>query len=133
MTAPGQFPDAEALMIALADPFGYPCTVLPETADGELDTSKFPIIWISRNGGSCDGITDRPIVQVGVMADTRAESWQVAGQLRDAVLASPGTSPGGRGLIDDAREITGVTEIPDFDPQNRLVQATYLIACRRRR
>lgn len=135
MTERGKFPDAEQVMREIAAPFGYACTVLPvdpDDPDGRIDESKFPIILIARNGGSRDEITDRPILQVGVLARTRSESWRVADDVRDAVFASPGTAPGGD-LVDSAREITGVSQLPDIDPQNRLVEAVYALSFRRKR
>lgn len=129
MTDRGDFPDAEEVVCTLAEPFGYACTALPEGVDlAEL----MPIILVARNGGPTDGITDRPVLQVGVMAQTRAKAWQVAGKLRDALLGSPGTAPVDV-QVDSAREITGVSQLPDLDPMNRLVEATYVLSFRRKR
>ncbi|ERB53411.1 hypothetical protein N806_19900 [Rhodococcus sp. P27] len=36
-------------------------------------------------------------------------------------------------LVDAAREVTGVTQLPDIDPLNRMVQATYQLSFRRTR
>lgn len=126
----GRFPDAEKVMIALAAPFGYACQTLPLGADGKFDRSKMPIIWVARTGGARDDITDRPLLQIGVLADTRADATRIGEDVRDAVLASGGSRAGGA-LIDTAREVTGVQELPDIDPLNRLIQASYQLSFRR--
>lgn len=127
MSAPGRFPDAEQVVIDLLKQFGHACTFLPPK---EKFAESLPIIWISRTGGSRDAITDRPIVQVAVFTHARSESWRIADDCREAILAAGGTRVNGV-LIDTTREVTAVTALPDIDPQNRMVQATYALSFRR--
>lgn len=130
MNEPGEFPDAEQVLVDMLGEFGHSCTFLPVSAKGEFDREKLPIILIAREGGSCDGITDRPSMRVSVLAATRAEAQRVSGKCRMKILDSAGTAPGGV-LVDHAREISGVTFLPDIDPQLRPVQSSYVLSFRR--
>ena len=128
----GPFPDAEQVLVDLLAPFGQACTYLPVDHKGDFDVTKMPVIWITRNGGSRDEITDRPILQVAVFARKRSASAGIAEQCREAVLNSVNRKIAGA-LVDAAREVTGVTQLPDIDPLNRMVQATYQLSFRRTR
>lgn len=91
-----------------------------------------PFIFIRRAGGNSDGITDRPIVRVEVLAGTRDESEDIAADVRDRILDS-GCTTVGEVLIDTASEITGTQQIPDFNPDERKVPATYRLSFRQLR
>ncbi|MDH6282804.1 hypothetical protein [Prescottella agglutinans] len=91
-----------------------------------------PYIFIRRAGGNSDGITDRPVVRVEVLAGTRDESEDIAADVRDRILESGCTTAGGV-LIDTATEITGTQQIPDFNPDERKVPATYRLSFRQLR
>jgi len=119
-----EWPDAEQVMCDLLADLGHTCTSVPVGEDGKFDLSKLPILLINRVGGGNDGFNDRPVIDVEVFSHTRRESMQISGQVRRRVLNSAGTAPGGV-LIDHAREVTGIKRVPDIDPQNRAVLASY--------
>lgn len=116
------WPDAEAVMVALLDPIAPADTVLSPA-------SPLPCIQVNRVGGTDDGITDRPVVQVAVFAATRAQAWALAEQVRRAVLGVAGSLVGGV-LVDDARTAVGHQQIPEIDPEDRRVISTYQLSFR---
>lgn len=121
------YPDAEMVLLSMLEEFGYTCTFLPDQAQwAELA----PIIAVNRVGGGADLITDRPLMQVGVFAETRQQAWFVAGQCRNKILASGGTRVDGV-LIDAARESQGVQQFPDLNPDNKFVASTFQLSFRR--
>lgn len=91
-----------------------------------------PFIFIRRAGGNNDGVTDRPVVRVEVLAGTRDESEDIAADVRDRILESGCTNVGGV-LIDTASEITGTQQIPDLNTDERKVPATYRLSFRQLR
>lgn len=121
------YPDAEAVVLSMLDEFGYTCTFLPDKKEWE---ELAPIIAVNRVGGGSDGITDRPMIQVGVFANTRSEAWLVAGKCRDKILASGATRVDGV-LVDSARESQGVQQFPDLNPDNKFVASTFQLSFRR--
>lgn len=123
----GSYPDAEDVVTGLLSEFGYACTFLPDKSEWE---ERVPIIAVNRVGGGSDGITDRPLIQVGVLADTRTKAWAVAGECRDKILAAGNTRVGSV-LIDATRESQGVQQFPDLNPDNRFVASTYQFEFRR--
>lgn len=122
------FPDVELVLLTLLDDLGYTCTFLPD----EKEWRDMPsVIVVNRVGGGSDGITDRPLVQVGVYAkDSRTRAWSVAGQVRERLLRSGGQSVDGV-LIDSVREAQGVQQFPDLNPDNKFVAATFQLSFRR--
>ena len=120
------WPDAEQVFIDLVDDLGYACGDLPKA---EAFSASLPIIWIARTGGSSDGITDRPILDVDCIAMTRRAASEVAQAVRGRVFSSPGTAPGGF-LIDSASELTGRSPRPDVDPKLSVIQATFQLSFR---
>lgn len=123
----GSYPDAEDVVTTLLSDLGYACTFLP--GKDEWD-DLVPIIAVNRVGGGSDGITDRPLLQIGVLAATRTAAWEVAGKCRDRILASGNSRVGGV-LIDATRESQGVQQFPDLNPDNRFVASTYQFDFRR--
>ncbi|WP_052068579.1 phage tail termination protein [Rhodococcoides fascians] len=122
------FPDAEAVLVTLLDDLGYTCTFLPDEKEWrDMDA----VIVVNRVGGGSDGITDRPLLQVGVYAkDSRTRAWSVAGQVRERLLNAGGTAVDGA-LIDSVREAQGVQQFPDLNPDNKFVAATFQLSFRR--
>lgn len=89
------------------------------------------VIVINRVGGGSDGITDRPLLQVGVYAkDSRTRAWSVAGRVRERLLKAGGRTVDGA-LIDSVREAQGVQQLPDLNPDNKFVAATFQLSFRR--
>nr|WP_280442930.1 hypothetical protein [Nocardia brasiliensis] len=109
-------------MAELLDPIAPTDTVM-------TPATKVPFIQVNRVGGTDDGITDRPVVQVAVFAATRAHAWALAEQVRHAVLGAAGALIGGV-LVDDARTAIGHQQIPEIDPDDRRVISTYQLSFR---
>ncbi|RDI65759.1 phage tail termination protein [Nocardia pseudobrasiliensis] len=123
------FPDAEIVLLALLDDLGWTCTALPDPAEWP---TLMPIIAVNRIGGGCrDGITDRALMSVVVVADTRAKAWASAHRVRERILSAGATKAGGV-LIDYTDEEVGNTQEPDLNSDNRFVESTYWISFRAR-
>jgi len=122
------FPDAELVVLSLLDDLGYTCTFLPDEAEWKSMPS---VIVVNRVGGGSDGITDRPLLQVGVYAkESRTRAWAVATSVRERMLRSGGKAVAGV-LIDSVREAQGVQQLPDLNPDNKFVAATFQMSFRR--
>ncbi|GAY12037.1 hypothetical protein [Pseudonocardia sp. N23] len=120
------WPDAEVVVLDLLDPAVAPaCTATPET----IET---PLIRVVRTGGSDDGITDSPVMEVTCIGADRTQSWQLSEQCRQVILASPNTVVAGV-LIDDAATFTPPLQIPDPDLDKRSVTTNFVLAWRRPR
>jgi hypothetical protein len=92
-------------------------------------------IRVFRTGGSDDGITDYPVVEItcyGAGDQPRADAWALAGQVREHLLAARGHLFGGA-LCDDVRTATPPAQIPELNPEIRSVTHSYVLAFRRRR
>lgn len=120
------YPDVEVLMKALLDDLADTGTRTPET----LGADDAPFIRAVRAGGADDGITDRPVVALTTFASSRHASWQLNRAAQQRVLAARATKVGGV-LIDDAYTYTGPIEVPDLNPDERVV-TTYLVVEYRR-
>lgn len=119
------WPDAELVVLDLLETTG----VSPVTAtDEELAP---PVIQVMRLGGSDDGITDRPRIEVDCFGGTRAQAWQLAEQCRQLILAAGGTAVNGT-LIDRSATETPVQQVPYGNPDVRRVQAIYRLDLRRK-
>lgn len=123
------FPDAEDWLCALLAPRGHACTSLP--APQERFNELIPVIWITRNGGARDDITDRPRMTVAVFAYDRKLAVKVSGQCRNDILSPDVVSVNGI-TLDSAKETTAVTRIQDpVDKALRVIQASYELSFRR--
>jgi hypothetical protein len=119
------WPDAEVVMLELLEPLAPTVTATPD----QIET---PLIRVVRTGGSDDGITDSPVVEVTCIGATRTESWALSEQCRQVILASPNTVVGGA-LIDAAATFTPPQQIPDPDLDKRSVTTNFVLAWRRPR
>ncbi|MBN9108568.1 MAG: hypothetical protein J0I34_07275 [Pseudonocardia sp.] len=119
------WPDAEVVLLDLLEPIAPTVTSTPPTI-------TTPLIRVVRTGGSDDGITDSPVVEVTCIGATRTESWQLSEQCRQVILASPNTVVGGA-LIDNAATFTPPQQIPDPDLDKRSVTTNFVLAWRRPR
>ncbi|RDI63218.1 hypothetical protein [Nocardia pseudobrasiliensis] len=143
--APGEFPDFERFLTDLFAPIARTVGTLPATPS-ELQ-SALPLIWVRQTGGTLDinAITYKAKVSVVVFGSTRSEAQRLAVRVRDAVLDAPATRVNGV-LVDYVEEITaeepkfhppilrrsrGLTEVPDLDPLNQMVEAAFSIEARR--
>jgi hypothetical protein len=98
------FPDAETVVMTLLE------SVAPTVTATPADLTP-PLIRVQRVGGSDDGITDRPRVEVACYGSDRAGAWQLAEQCRQLVLGSTRTRVAGV-LIDAARTANPPTQVP---------------------
>jgi hypothetical protein len=119
------FPDVEAVVCDLLEQVAPTTTYLDKGWDDVL-----PVIQVNRVGGSRDSITDVARVQVAVWAETRAQVWQLANQIRDLILYAGNTRVNGV-LIDWTEESIAGQQVPDIDPDDRRVISTYQFAFRR--
>ncbi|GJF06600.1 phage tail termination protein [Pseudonocardia sp. D17] len=119
------FPDVEVVLLELLEPVASTCTATPPTITP-------PLIRVVRTGGSDDGITDSPVVEVTCIGADRQASWALSEQCRQVILASPNTVVAGV-LIDYAATFTPPQQIPDPDLDKRSVTSNYELAFRRPR
>lgn len=128
--APGEFPDWEQVAVDGLTPIIYTCSTLPPT--DELLQAALPLIQARRIGGKLDmnAITDTAIMSFVVYSLKRSQAQQIATQIREAVLAWPGTAVNGV-LVDWAEERIGNQEIADLDQLNRTVEVCFRLDARR--
>ena len=119
------FPDAEAVVCDLLEQVAPTATFLDKGWGDVL-----PVIQVNRIGGSRDSITDVARIQVAVWAESRAQVWQLANQIRDLVLYAGNTRVNGV-LIDWTEESIAGQQVPDIDPDDRRVISTFQFAFRR--
>lgn len=137
----GGFPDRELVILDLVQgfldlctPAGLACTWLPDNYS-QLVASGAPVVRIYRGGMGADGLWDAAAVQVGVIASTRADSWAVMEYLRQILLSYDHGGLVKRAddtftSISSIEEIVGPQQIPELNPDNRLVPATFRVECR---
>lgn len=111
------------------------CTFLPKGYGDML-----PIIRLYRGGGAADSgvLSDSASVQVLTIADTREESWSLMEFCRMWLLsyARGGTvirADGSKTLVDSVSELVGPQQIPDLNPDKRMVPLTFRVICRKPR
>lgn len=124
----GQFPDSENVICDLAEQvlgWGKAFNELPEDI-----STLLPCAWCFKVGGSTDGITDRPILQVNIIAKTRTEALALSNQIRELVLDIRGRKVGGV-LVDTAEEQNGIRLAAAPMPKQPMVQSTYMLHFRR--
>ncbi|MFF2555747.1 hypothetical protein ACFVUS_32385 [Nocardia sp. NPDC058058] len=142
----GEFPDFEQFLTDLLTPIATTVTTLPQTA--ALIQSALPLIWVRKTGGTLDvnAITYKAQVQTIVFGTDRLQAQNLAIKVRDAVLCAPAATTSDGVLIDYVEEITtaepkfhapilrrsrGLTEVPDLDPLNQMVDLAFSIEARR--
>lgn len=140
MTAPLElplaYPDAELVMmniVALVPDVTDVDTYIPEDAPDGL-------IIVSRVGGTPDqyDVTDYPILRVSCFGATRMAAWKLQQDCQRYVLAHRGRNVevpelGGSVLVDFADISDGSSQVPDLEPDDRRVDATYVLGLRRQR
>lgn len=97
------FPDAETVVMALLEHIAPTVTATPAVLTP-------PLIRVQRVGGSDDGITDHPRIEIACYGKNRAQAWQLAEQCRQLVLGNVRTRVGGV-LIDSARTDNPPTQV----------------------
>lgn len=111
------------------------CTWLP------LDyAQRLPVLRVYRGGGAADvGIMRDPAsVQVAAIGDTRAESWELIEFCRQWLLsyAHGGTvvrADNSKTVVDCIEELVGPQQVPELNPDKRLVPLTFRVPCRKPR
>lgn len=128
------FPDIELVVCDLLNHLGRSVTFIPKDYNDVIKST--PILRVVRTGGgSLDGRHDFPIVQVGVISGSRAQSWSVMGQVRTVIrelcINGPGTVTGeycdtlGGVKVLESGEHVGPMQLPEMNPDNRLVQMMF--------
>nr|WP_305780009.1 hypothetical protein [Nocardia nova] len=121
----------------LLTPQGKAVTFLTEE-DGALIDSGVPVVRVYRGGLNAEGLWDPAAVQLGVIAQTRADSWAVMEYLRQIMLSydhggAVKRADGSITSIATIEEIGGPQLVPELNPDHRLVPATFNVECRRPR
>lgn len=125
----GDFPDAEAVGMALLGPVGSCVQTTPPEITGR-------VVQVIRVGGADNGITDEPLLHVACYSTTYDDARAAAEQARQIILAAGGTSvtvDGRPVLIDSARTATAPAETPLDNPDLRRKTATFQLTYRRPR
>lgn len=96
-----------------------------------------PYAVVTLSGGSDDGVTDTPVVDVEVYAATPDQMWDTAEDVRQAMhrlagtTANTGAGPTGRRtLVDTVRTSVSPIEVP-YGPDVRRAIATYRLGLRK--
>lgn len=138
----GGFPNSEALIMDLAQAFldlctpaGQACTWLTKEYYALVDTGA-PVARVYRGGLGANGLWDSAAVQVAVLTSDRDESWAVLEYLRQMFLSyeSGGLVPradGSHTHVTTITEMVGPQMLPEENPDDRLVPATFYVECRR--
>lgn len=124
------WPDAETVLLDLLEPLAATVTATPSDLTA-------PLIRVQRVGGSDDGITDYPRMEIACYGADRAQAWQLAEQARQLILGSVRAQVGtgaDRVLIDSARTDNPPTQVPwSTSDDVRRVVAYFRLAWRRPR
>ena len=135
------YPDQERVLLAIIqpaldalDPGGVAVTWLPDDLAGVLDAGKVVVRVHRVGGGLHDRVLDTGTLQVAVIASTRATSWQALSYLRDVLIGAVDTdiSIDGQDVhVGQVDEMSGPIQIPELNPDERLVQAMFAVTCRK--
>lgn len=121
------WPDVEELLMAYLEQVAPTDTVTPEQM-----TSK--AIRVLRVGGSDDGVTDSPRVEVACFAPTRNEAREMGEQCRQLLLVLGGQAvriDGRHVLVDSCRTDTPPEPVPYDNPDVDRAVAYYRLGLRR--
>lgn len=125
------WPDAELVLLDLLSPLVPTGTTVTHT-DEDLTP---PCIQVQRIGGTNDGVTDRPLVQVTCYGSTRQEAWTLARLVEQHVLAAPGHAINGdyteNAVIDYAATSVAGRQTQYENPDVRTVISDYRVDLRR--
>ncbi|UAK38445.1 hypothetical protein K8O93_01170 [Gordonia bronchialis] len=124
----GVFPDCEDVMCDLAETVVGEGKGYNELPDNLADI--LPVAWCFKVGGSCDGITDSPIIQTCIIAATRTQALDLSNKVREAVLDAGGRKIKGV-LVDSTEEKNGLRLQPAPAPKQPMIAATYQMSFRR--
>ena len=119
------FPDVEVVLVGGLTQPGR--RVMTMTDEGE--TFETDAVVIERIGGTDDGITDRPDVEISCYSRSRAAAQALTEAVRQEILAMGGTKVGGV-LIDKAQGIDSPKPIIDPVRNVRRIVTRYRLAFR---
>ena len=98
--------DPQVPMLPSAD--GRPCSTTVTSTPNPIEP---PVTRVQRIGGSDDGVSDYPCIEVAAYGSDRQQAWALAEQCRQVILASPRTVVGSQ-LVDRARTDTPHSKCP---------------------
>ncbi len=137
----GGFPDREEVVMDLVQtyldlltPQGKAVTFLTQE-DSALVDSGVPVVRVYRGGLNADGLWDPAAVQLGVIAQTRKDSWTVLEYLRQIMLSYEHGGPvrrsdGSITWLTEVSEMGGPQQLSELDLDHRLVLGTFNVECR---
>lgn len=114
-------------------PTGVLCTWLPDDTVAQIEAGGV-IIRIYRGGLGADGLFDPAAVQVGVIAKTHRDASTGLEYSRQILRAYSGGAvkhpDGSFTAILKVQEMQGPQQMPEMNPDDRLVNATFNVECR---
>jgi hypothetical protein len=119
------FADVEDMVLDILSPAGPTVLAIPSQITA-------PLIVVRRVGGSDDGITDVARIRVQTFANTHVDSYGLAEQCRQLIMASPATGVGDV-TIDRAVTDTAPAYVDYGQPPLQRYVATYRLELRRAR
>lgn len=137
----GGFPDRELVVLDLVQhyldmmtPAGLACTWLTQDHTALIDAGT-TVVRVYRGGMGADGLIDAAAIQLGVISSTRADSWAVMEYLRQIMLSfghggAVRRADGSLTMLTSIEEIVGPQQLPELNPDHRLVPATFRVECR---
>ncbi|AKK04595.1 hypothetical protein CMUST_01230 [Corynebacterium mustelae] len=137
MNIPGtlKFPDVENLLCdyfdtetATWDPQPKTCTYIPDDYPNEIANN--PLIVIQRVGGPADPTMDYPLVEIGVLASTRADAWNMLLHIRQSLTGLRATKDLGNFRVADIEEKGGPRMSAWANPDHRWVSTIYELGIR---
>ncbi|RJO74171.1 hypothetical protein D5S18_18635 [Nocardia panacis] len=138
----GGFPDTELVVLDLLTPFAKlvtpqitVCTWLPD-----INALSLPQVGVYRVAGgiSDDGQFDHAQLQLDTIAASRADAWAVAEFLRQIMLSYADGGPvrrldGTTTNVHSVAEVVGPEQIPEINPDSRLVPMRFQVTLTRLR
>ncbi|MGV9540927.1 phage tail termination protein [Nocardia beijingensis] len=137
----GGYPDAERVVIDLVQaylnlltPQGLAVAWLTSDHTALVD-SGVPVVRVYRGGPASNGLVDPAAVQLGVIAASRANSWAVFEYLRQIMLSfahggAVRREDGSLTMINSIVEIVGPQQLPELNPDHRLIPGTFRVELR---
>ncbi|WP_329356969.1 hypothetical protein [Streptomyces anulatus] len=123
----GDIEHAAALIVRTAMPGTRVVNELPADLEKKLPLVQVQIL----PGGGDDGVTDTALVDVDTFAATRTAMWDLARDVRAALLAAAGTHvPGARVVIDTVETTSRPAPVSYGNPAIRRAVATYALTSR---
>lgn len=128
----GGYPDAELVVLDLVQtyldlltPQGVAVAWLTKDHTDTVNSGT-PVVRVYRGGAAENGLFDPAIVQLGVIAATRRDSWEVAEYLRQVLRSfdrggAVRREDGSITMIESADEVVGPQQLPELNPDHRLV------------